>query len=101
VYSTPDRNKGREAITSFELVYAGTAYSLLRLRPVTGRKNQLRVHLRDYGHPVAGDKKYGARTNPLGRLCLHAAVLSFMHPVTKKRIELVSRAPKDFSRIKR
>jgi 23S rRNA pseudouridine1911/1915/1917 synthase len=99
VYSTEDTSIGKEAITSFECVTSGKAYSMLRIRLATGRKNQIRVHMSDYGHPVAGDKKYGGATNPLRRLCLHATELEFAHPVTGEKIKVVSPPPPGFIRL--
>jgi 23S rRNA pseudouridine1911/1915/1917 synthase len=101
VYSTQDRTEGKEAITRFECVSRNRDYSLLKIRLDTGRKNQIRVQLADYGHPVAGDKKYGAKTNPLHRLCLHATELSFAHPVTGEKISLASPPPQGFMRLVR
>lgn len=92
VYSVRDsEGGGRPSVTNYEVVKASGNYALLDITLETGRKNQIRVHLADIGHPVAGDKKYGARTNPVGRLALHAYFLAFAHPVTGKRLEF--RAP--------
>ncbi len=99
VYSTLDRNKGKEAVTRVECLASGKRYSLLKVRIDTGRKNQIRVHLSDYGNPVAGDRKYGAETNPLRRLCLHASGISFTHPVTGEKLTIESAPPAGFSRI--
>ena len=63
----------------------------------TGRKNQIRVHMNDINHPIVGDKKYGAKTNPLKRLGLHAYYLEFTHPVTKKLIILETKYPEQFA----
>lgn len=73
-------------------------YTMVEFELETGRKNQIRVHSRWIGHPVAGDKKYGALTNPLGRLALHAQTLSFVHPHTGKTMTFTSRLPKGFHR---
>ena len=64
----------------------------------TGRKNQIRVHAADLGHPIAGDEKYGARSNPIRRLALHAATLVFHHPYTNETIRLSSPLPEVFQR---
>ena len=77
-------NQGREAITHYHTVATTKRYSWLTLRSETGRKNQIRVHCQSAGHPVVGDKKYGAQTNPLKRLCLHAHLLAFQHPFSPK-----------------
>ena len=76
----------------------GVDYTLVEFELETGRKNQIRVHAQWIGHPVAGDKKYGARTNPLRRLALHARTLSFIHPHTGKTLSFTSRLPKGFTR---
>lgn len=74
----------------------GQTYTMVEFELETGRKNQIRVQAQWIGHPVAGDKKYGARTNPLGRLALHARTLSFIHPHTGKTLSFTSRLPKGF-----
>lgn len=96
VYSTQDTNKGLKAVTHYKLLQSGKDYSLLLLNLETGRKNQIRVHLQDIGHSVAGDKKYGAKTNPIKRLALHAQVLSFEHPVTKETMCFRTNIPRKF-----
>ena len=89
----------KEAITSYQVVKTGGGYALLDINIETGRKNQIRVHMKELGHPVAGDKQYGARTNPIGRLCLHANELSFTHPATGEQITFKAKMPKDFNRV--
>jgi 23S rRNA pseudouridine1911/1915/1917 synthase len=71
---------GREAITDYRVIGRGRATTLLALSLVTGRRGQIRAQLAALGHPIAGDRAYGARGNPLGRLCLHATRLVFVHP---------------------
>lgn len=89
----------RSAVTTYKVVKSGNGYSLLEVVPITGRKNQIRVHLADLGHPVVGDKKYGAKTNPLGRLALHSAFLAFPHPDTGKRLEFKAAMPGKFNTV--
>ena len=89
----------REAITNYEMVKTGGGYSLLDISIDTGRKNQIRVHMKELGCPIAGDKQYGARTNPIGRLCLHANELSFKHPVTGEPVTFLAKTPRDFNRV--
>ncbi len=74
----------------------GKPYTMVEFELETGRKNQIRVHSEWIGHPIAGDRKYGARTNPIGRLALHAQTLSFIHPWTGKSLRFTSRLPKSF-----
>lgn len=92
VYSAPFG--GKRAITNYEVLNDNGLYSSVRIWIETGRKNQIRVHLSELGHPVAGDKKYGAKGNPLGRLGLHAGVLEIIHPVTKNPLVLEAKADK-------
>ena len=89
----------KEAITNYEVVKTGGGYSLLDISIDTGRKNQIRVHMAEMGCPVAGDKQYGAKSNPLGRLCLHAGELAFRHPATGAQMRFVAKAPKEFYRM--
>lgn len=89
----------KEAITNYQVVKSGGGYALLDISIDTGRKNQIRVHMKELGHPVAGDKQYGARTNPIGRLCLHANELSFLHPVTSQPTTFTAKMPRDFNRV--
>lgn len=76
--------------------YEGRHYSSVEFELETGRKNQIRVHSAWIGHPVAGDRKYGSRTNPIGRLALHARSLAFIHPWTGKTLKFTSAPPKAF-----
>jgi 23S rRNA pseudouridine1911/1915/1917 synthase len=99
VRETRDVERGRAAVTHWRVARAGVRYSLLEVRLETGRRNQIRVHLAGLGHPIAGDATYGSRTDPLGRLALHAHVLGFDHPVTGARMRFVSLAPKPFVRL--
>lgn len=72
----------------------GKPYTKVEFSLETGRKNQIRAHSEWIGHPIAGDKKYGAQTNPFGRLALHAQTLSFIHPWTGKTLKFTSPLPK-------
>ena len=95
VYSTHDPS-GQKAVTHYVSVRENAQYSLLRVTIDTGRKNQIRVQLKEAGHPVVGDEKYGFTKNPLGRLGLHASKLEFRHPVTGKEISVSSPLPPSF-----
>lgn len=99
VHSVKDENKGRLAITHFNVRQTSSKYTLLELKLETGRKNQIRVHCLDAKHPVVGDKKYGSSTNPIKRLALHAHSLSFIHPITGKKMMFKSPLPESFSRL--
>ena len=99
MHSLQKPGKGQKAITRFTTLKAGKTWSLLKIDLETGRKNQIRVHMQEMGHCVAGDKKYGAVGNPLKRLGLHAQNLSFIHPVSKKEMSFESNVPKSFLRL--
>ena len=73
----------------------GKAYTVVEFNLETGRRNQIRVHSQHIGHPIAGDKKYGAQTNPYGRLALHAQGLSFIHPWTGKTMRFTAKLPRN------
>ena len=77
-----------------DLSIDGKAYTEVEFNLETGRRNQIRVHSQHIGHPIAGDKKYGAMTNPFGRLALHAQGLSFIHPWTGKTMRFTAKMPK-------
>lgn len=80
VYSTPDETKGKWSETLYRVVKETPRFSLLDITLLTGRKNQIRVHLAEAGHPVAGDAKYGIRGDRVAQMALHARTLSFPHP---------------------
>lgn len=86
-YSSPTDNGGKYAVTHFQVLNRTTEHSLVEYKLETGRKNQIRVHSADMGHPVCGDVKYGNGDDPLHRLCLHAYMLCFTHPVTGEPME--------------
>lgn len=95
-YSSPVDNGGKLAITHFHVLDRTTEHSLVEFKLETGRKNQIRVHAADMGHPVCGDSKYGNGDDPLHRLCLHAWLLCFTHPVTGERLEFETPIPTPF-----
>lgn len=78
----------------------GNEYTMVEFSLETGRKNQIRVHSQWIGHPIAGDRKYGAQTDPISRLALHAHTLTLIHPHTAKTLRFTSRLPKSFTRLK-
>lgn len=97
VYSSKSRD-GLRAVTHYKKIRSNSDYSLLEVSLETGRKNQIRVHMQDIGHPVIGDKKYGSTKNPIKRLGLHAKTLAFYHPRTNKLMRLTADVPKDMAR---
>jgi 23S rRNA pseudouridine1911/1915/1917 synthase len=90
---------GKEAITHYSVLKNNSNYSKIQVFIDTGRRNQIRVHLSEKGHPIVGDKKYGCKTNPIKRLCLHANMLEFIHPVSKKMISIKCDIPEEFNKI--
>ncbi len=98
-YSSPVDNGGKYAITHFRTLDRTTEHSLVEFKLETGRKNQIRVHSADINHPVCGDVKYGNGDDPIHRLCLHAYMLCFYHPVTHQPMEFQTMIPAQFRHI--
>ncbi|MBQ6423234.1 MAG: RluA family pseudouridine synthase [Prevotella sp.] len=98
-YSSPVDNGGKYAVTHYHTLARTTQHSLVEYVLETGRKNQIRVHSADIGHPVCGDVKYGNGDDPIGRLCLHAYVLCFVHPITNRRLEFETPVPVAFRKL--
>ena len=96
MYSSDKPSDGLEAITNYKVVKEGTNYSLIEVNLETGRKNQIRVHMKDLGHSIAGDSKYGAKTNPVKRLALHANKLELTHPFSQKFMSFKCETPTNF-----
>ena len=96
VYESKDSRNAKYAVTKYRVLKSSRENALIEVTIETGRKHQIRVHVSGIGHPVAGDKKYGAETDPLKRLALHAFRLGFAHPLTKKRMDFESRPPHTF-----
>ena len=92
-YSSPVDNGGKYAVTHYHVLNRTTEHTLVEYKLETGRKNQIRVHSADMGHPVCGDIKYGNGDDPLHRLCLHAYMLCFTHPVTGERMDFSTPIP--------
>ncbi|MFD2210789.1 RluA family pseudouridine synthase [Virgibacillus halophilus] len=99
MYSSPTNNGGQHAITHYKVLQSNQHFSLLEVQLETGRKNQIRVHMQDLGHPVVGDKKYGSKHNPIRRLGLHAKTLSFIHPTKGKQLTFEAEVPKTFWKV--
>ncbi len=98
-YSSPTDNGGKYAVSHFYTLDRTPNHSLVEFKLETGRKNQIRVHAADMGHPVCGDPKYGNGDDPIGRLCLHAYVLCFYHPVTHEPMEFQTQIPFAFRQL--
>ena len=99
VHSYQDPDAGDKAVTHYEVIKSAHGFSMLRVTLESGKKNQVRVHMQDLGHPVIGDKKYGSKVNPIGRLGLHARVLAFSHPVNGEPMRFETPIPRKFSRL--
>jgi len=97
MYSGRKAEDGLEAITNYQVITESANYSLVNIQLETGRKNQIRVHMKELGHPIVGDRKYGAQTNPLKRLGLHAYRLELLHPFSHQRMCLETEIPNDFT----
>lgn len=99
-YSSPeDPGGGKYAITHYHTLKTTAHYSLVELKLETGRKNQIRVHMQDIGHPILGDNKYGNGSDPIGRLCLHAYRLHFYHPRTGEVMRFETPYPREFMKL--
>ena len=92
--SVKNPKDGVFARTQYKVIKASKEYSLLEIQLLTGKKNQIRVHLSDKGHPIVGDKKYS--TGARGRLALHALSIRFKHPFTNEEMTFETKMPDFF-----
>ena len=99
VSSTRSEDRGKLAITYYDVVAQNSRCTCLKLKLQTGRKNQLRVHCSESGFPIIGDKKYGSLSNPVKRLCLHAQSVAFTHPALGKRMHFEVPLPEEFQKL--
>ena len=97
MYSTDNPEEGKLAVTRYKTLKCRNGYTMLEVELDTGRKNQIRVHCKDLGHPIAGDRRYGAKTSPIHRLALHAQTLRFVHPVTRREMRFETPVPASFA----
>jgi 23S rRNA pseudouridine1911/1915/1917 synthase len=86
----------KPAVTHYRTIETARGLSMLEITLETGRKNQIRAHLSEAGHPIVGDRLYGSAVNPLGRLGLHAKLLGFIHPSTGRRMTFTAPLPRSF-----
>lgn len=100
VHSTSDTTNAKLAITHYKTIKKLQNYTLLDIVTDTGRKNQIRVHLSEMGHPIVGDRKYGASAEFIRRIRLHAYYLEFPHPVSGEKIIVQSDMPAGFLSLK-
>ena len=99
VYSTSDPAKGKLSHTAYRVVKQTKDFALLEVDLLTGRKNQIRVHLAGIGHPIVGDRKYGNAKDPYAGLALHARSISFMHPTSGQRLTFAAKVPGYFTKL--
>jgi 23S rRNA pseudouridine1911/1915/1917 synthase len=99
VFSAPRSEQTRHAVTHYRVLARSASRSLVELTLETGRRHQIRVHLKDAGCPIVGDEKYGAKSDPAKRLGLHACMLRFTHPETGEELRFESPLPKELARL--
>lgn len=99
VFSTQDPQQGKLAVTRYKVLARGQGRSMVEYSLDTGRKNQIRVHSRELGHPIVGDRRYGASQSPIGRLCLHARTLRFVHPQSRNDMNFQLPVPAKFLKL--
>ena len=89
--------KGKQAITHYKVLKEFKNYSLVECRLETGRTHQIRLHMASIGHPLLGDTLYGTSSSLISRQALHSYKIKFIHPITKKEIELIAKLPQDIN----
>lgn len=99
MYSSKDPNQGKLSKTGYQVIKTSKNLSLLKIDLFTGRKHQIRVHLSEMGHPVVGDKVYGAKGGGSKRLALHASTLTITHPFTQEKMTFEAPQPLNFKTI--
>jgi 23S rRNA pseudouridine1911/1915/1917 synthase len=99
MHASAEDNGGQYAETAYKVLAEKSPFSMVQLWLKTGRKNQIRVHLQSVGCPIVGDKKYGGPASPVKRVCLHAGLLVFKHPVTGQKMTFESPIPSSFNRL--
>ena len=99
MFSSQTPDDGQKAVTNYKVLKTNKSFTMLEVKLETGRKNQIRVHMKDLGHPVTGDKKYGGKLNPIGQMGLHARVLSFKHPGSGKTLRFDTPIPGKFLKL--
>jgi RluA family pseudouridine synthase len=99
MYSTSDPTKGKLSHTAYRVVRQTKDFALLEVDLLTGRKNQIRVHLAGIGHPIVGDRKYGNEKKPYPGLALHAQSISFIHPFSGQRLTFAAKVPGYFHKL--
>lgn len=100
VWSSPRNNGGKLAVTRYRTIRRNNTYSMIECELETGRKNQIRVHCAGMGCPIAGDRKYGAKTSPINRMALHAQSIVMLHPYLDGEFEFTSKLPNAFRKVR-
>lgn len=96
MYATREKSGGKKAILRVKQRIKSKRYSLVEIELETGRKNQIRAQMEEVNTPIVGDKKYGALTNPIGRLALHANLITFIHPIHHRTLQFTQEVPASF-----
>ena len=96
MYVSKNDENAKRAVLTYQTLKKNNQYSLIEVELETGRKNQIRVQMQEIGHSIAGDKKYGGKSSPIGRLALHAKTLEFIHPITRETMCFTTKIPKKF-----
>ncbi|NGX34747.1 MAG: Ribosomal large subunit pseudouridine synthase D [Candidatus Anoxychlamydiales bacterium] len=99
VRSVENEEEGKIAITHFSVIRRSKNFTYLKLNLETGRKHQIRVHCKDAGHPILGDKRYSPLASPISRMCLHSSLLEFLHPITEKKMSFSAPVPQSFKKL--
>jgi len=99
VYSTKDTKKGKLSHTAYKVLKETERLSLVEVTLLTGRKNQIRVHMADKGHPIVGDRKYGNEKDKDANLALHSRSISFKHPVDGRQMTFETKIPEKYKRL--
>lgn len=99
MHSSQNPDQGKKAVTHYKVLKHNKYYSMLEVHLDTGRKNQIRVHLQEMGHPIVNDRKYGSTTNPIKRLGLHSRAIEFVHPVTSEKMRFTTPIPQKFAQL--
>lgn len=99
VYITDNPEEGRFALTRYKVIKRGLGHTMLEVTLETGRKHQIRVHMKSLGHPIAGDRRYGAKASIIHRLALHATTLRFVHPTTRRDMNFETPIPGSFFKL--
>ncbi len=96
MHSTSGAGEGKRAVTHWQVLRRFPKWTVLEVSLETGRKNQIRAHLSEMGHPIVGDKAYGSTVDPFGRIALHAYRLGFSHPTTGTPLLIETQPPPEF-----